>query len=185
MAIGLVIVAMVVRAAFLPAFNSQVAVAAPFDAPFRLIDQDGRPFTSDMLADRPHAFFFGYTSCPDICPTTLVALARWIDEAHTSRSAYVFVTVDPERDKPDVLKSYLAAFSPRLIGLTGGTEDVSKMLDAYHIFRERVPEPGGSYSMNHTATIFLVNSQGKLLDTIAHDEPEQSAVAKLKRLDGT
>lgn len=184
-AIALVTAAMIVKAAFLPALNSQAAVAAPFDAPFDLIDQNGKPFTNASFNDAPRVLFFGYTSCPDICPTTLAALSRWIDVVKPTRTRFVFVTVDPARDTPQVLKSYLSSFAPGIIGLTGKPDDVSRMLDAYHIFRQRVDEPGGSYSMNHTATLFLVDGHGKLQDMIAHGEDDKSAIEKLRRLDAS
>jgi len=183
-AVVLVVVAMIVKLAFFTPANSGVALETSLDAPFELIDQDGHPFTSGMLAHKPHVLFFGYTSCPDICPTTLASISRWIDEAKLSRVQFVFITVDPERDTPAVLKQYLSAFSPRIIGLTGSPDDVSAVLDAYHIFRRRVPQSGGSYALDHTATIFLVDDFGKLQGTIARDESDARALAKLRRLEG-
>ncbi len=114
----------------------------------------------------------------------MAELSRWIEEIgpDAARARYVFVTVDPERDSASVLKDYLSAFSPRLIGLTGSPDQVAKMLDAYHVYRIRVADPGGGYSMNHAATMFLVNAAGRIEATIAHDEPDASALAKIRRL---
>ena len=184
-AIAVVLGAMVLKSILISQFAPSPANASPFDATFQLVDQNGQKFTSEMLEHKPRALFFGYTSCPDICPTTLAALSRWIDEAKISQTRFVFVTVDPEHDTPDVLKRYLSSFAPGIVGLTGSPENVSKVLNAFHVFRQRVTEPDGSYTMNHTASIFLVDGQGDLQSAIAHDEPDASAIAKLKRLDGS
>ncbi|MET1045694.1 MAG: SCO family protein [Hyphomicrobium sp.] len=183
-AIALIAFAMIVRSAFLPAFNTQAVVASPYDAPFDLIDQDNHPVANSSLEGAPRVLFFGYTSCPDICPTTLADLSRWIAAAKPTRTKFAFVTVDPAKDTPTALKSYLSAFDGRIIGLTGAPANISKMLDDYHVFRQRVPSQDGSYSMNHTATVFLVDARGNLQDTIALGESDRSAIAKLKRLDG-
>ena len=183
-ALGILVVAMVLRAAFEPALGSQATAGDRFDAPFALVDQTGRPFTADDLAGKPRLLYFGYTSCPDVCPTTLAEIANWIGAlgADAARARFVFVTVDPERDTVPVLKEYLAAFSPRLIGLTGDPAAVDRMLDAYHVFRARVPEANGGYSMNHTATMFLVDADGTLEDTIPFRTTDEAALKKLRRL---
>jgi protein SCO1/2 len=182
--LALLVTGMAVRAAFEPGFRGEPVSGDRFDAPFALIDQHGRPFTDLALAGKPRVLFFGYTYCPDVCPTTLTALSRWIEAIgpDASRARYVFVTVDPARDRVSVLRDYLSAFSTSVVGLTGNPDDVSKMLDAYHVYRTRIPDPSGGYWMDHTATIFLVNRAGRIEDTIAHDEADASALAKIRRL---
>jgi protein SCO1/2 len=183
-AIALVAIAMIAKVSFFSKWNSQPAISASFDPPFNLVDQDGQLFSDASLAGAPRVLFFGYTSCPDICPTTLADLSRWIRQVKPARTRFVFITVDPEHDTPKVLKSYLSSFAPGIVGLTGKPEDVERTLDAFHIFRQREAEPtSSSYTVDHTATLFLIDRKGALENTISPGEKDESAVAKLTRLD--
>ncbi|MYZ46790.1 SCO family protein [Propylenella binzhouense] len=167
-----------------PADSGGVAVNAPLGGPFQLVDGDGKPVTESIFRDEPSAVFFGFTHCPDVCPTALSDMAQWIDAlgADADRMRFVFVTVDPERDTPEVMKEYVGAFSPKIMGVTGEPAKVTSMLDDYHIYYRKVPTEGGDYSMDHSASIFLLNERGELTGTISPDESGDSAVAKLKRL---
>jgi protein SCO1/2 len=128
---------------------------------------------------------FGYTSCPDICPTLLSELAENLAELGKKAGElnWVFITVDPKHDTPGRLKAYLAAFSPQIIGLTGSPHNVSLALNGYRVFRAARPHPDGTYSIDHTSTVFLISAGGRLQDTIREsDLGTESALTKIKRL---
>ncbi|HEX2256139.1 MAG TPA: SCO family protein [Afifellaceae bacterium] len=160
--------------------------AEPLGGRFSLVDHNGAPVTERVLREQPTALFFGFTQCPDVCPTTLMDMTAWRealgDEAEDLR--LVFVTVDPERDTPEVLKDYLGAFSPAIIGITGEPEKVAAMLQSYHVYSRKVPQEGGGYTMDHTASVFLLDGAGRFVGTISHGENRETALAKLERLVG-
>lgn len=152
--------------------------------PFALVDQAGRPFTDRDLRVRPAALFFGFTTCPEVCPTTL---ARWSASLkalgpEADRVRLVFVSVDPERDTPAVLKSYLSDFDPRITGLTGSPAAVARMLAAYHVYARKVPLPGGGYTIDHTAAAYLFDREGGFQGLSGYQEPPEVQTAKLKAL---
>ncbi|GHC75290.1 SCO family protein [Limoniibacter endophyticus] len=161
--------------------NTQVA---SYGAPFTLIDQNGQPFTQDDLNTKPSALFFGFTHCPQICPTTLYELTALAEQLGTDAEKLqtVFVTVDPERDTPEVMKLYLSNVSARTIGLSGKPEDVMAMTKAYGIYSKKVPLDDGDYTMDHTASVILLDGNGDFFGTIAYEENTQTALAKLQRL---
>jgi len=128
-------------------------------APFALVDaRSGLPFTEATLYGTPTALFFGFTSCPEVCPTTLARAKGHLDalgpEAPGLR--FVFVTVDPERDTPHKLAAYLGAFDPRIVGLTGSRSEVDKAMKRFGIFAQKV-EHGDTYSYDHTALVLLID----------------------------
>ena len=153
-------------------------------APFSLLTQTGQPADERIFTGTQTALFFGFTHCPDICPTTLSELTLWRDEigADAGDLQIIFVTVDPLRDTPDILASYLGFFGEDLIGLTGSEADVAKMISDWGIYRKAVNSASGGLSYDHTASIFLLNSQGRLAGTISHQESDEIAVAKLRNL---
>ncbi len=155
--------------------------------PFELIDQDGRPFSNHDLAGRPYLLFFGFTHCPDVCPTTLARVSELLDGLGPAAVSLrvAFVSVDPKRDTPEVLKDYLAAFDDHVIGLTGAPAEVKSMIDRWGIYVRRVPLSGGDYTMDHTATVFLVGAEGRVRGTLdIHDETPEANETKLRRLVG-
>ncbi|GGD92161.1 electron transporter SCO1/SenC [Aureimonas endophytica] len=155
----------------------------PYGTPFRLEDQNGRPVTEALFRGRPSAVFFGYTNCPDVCPTTMSELGAYREALKAKGKDFqiVFVTVDPARDTPDFLKTYVGAISPDIVALTGPQADVAAMLKGWGVYWKKVGE-GRDYAMDHTATTFLLDSGGRLFGTLAYDEDETSAKAKLERL---
>lgn len=157
---------------------------AEIGGPFELVGTDGQPVSSDDLSDKPRAMFFGYTHCPDVCPTTLFEASGWLEELGplADRLHVVFVSVDPERDTPDVLDTYMSAFDPRIIGLTGDPETVAKVAKEYRIFVRKVEQDGGDYTVDHTASVLLFDRDGQLRGTIGYNEPKVEALAKLRRL---
>ncbi|RWM78851.1 MAG: SCO family protein [Mesorhizobium sp.] len=156
----------------------------PYGAPFTLVDQKGAPITEAAFRGHPSVVFFGFTHCPEVCPTTLFELAGWLktmgDDGKNLR-AY-FVTVDPERDTPDVLKAYISNFSDRILGITGDPEKVQAMAKSFGIYSKKVDTGNGDYTMDHTASVLLLNARGDFAGTIAYGESPYTAIAKLKRL---
>jgi protein SCO1/2 len=156
----------------------------PYGESFTLTDQNGAEITEAAFRGHPSAVFFGFTHCPEICPTTLFEMDGWLkqigDEGKDIR-AY-FVTVDPERDTADIMKNYVSNVSQRILGITGEPAKVHDMAKAYNIYFRKVETEGGDYTMDHTASVLLLNARGEFAGTIAYGESPQAAVAKLKRL---
>lgn len=155
-----------------------------FGAPFELTDHRGEPITQAAFIGHPSALFFGFTHCPDVCPTTLFEMESWFetlgDEGKELR-AY-FVTVDPERDTPEIMETYLGNFSESITGITGDPEEVAEMIKNFRIFARKVELEDGDYTMDHTASVILLNRDGGFFGTIAHQENPDTAIAKLRRL---
>ncbi|MDR3508678.1 MAG: SCO family protein [Caulobacteraceae bacterium] len=152
--------------------------------PFSLADQDGRPVTEQTLKGKPTAIVFGFTYCPEICPTTLTNMTAWLKALgpDADRLNMVFVSVDPERDTPAQLKSYLSAFDPRIRGLTGSPEAVARIAGEYQVYYRKVPIAGGGYTMDHSSAIYLMDAKGRFVAPIAFGTPFDSALASLRRL---
>lgn len=166
-----------------PAANKSVG-GSHFGGPFTLVGADGQPFSSSQLADKPYVLYFGYTRCPDTCPTTLNRLVHLRREVGLGDDSFkiLFITVDPERDGPKEVGSYQKAFGAPIIGLTGSPARIDQVKKEYGIFSQKVPEAGGDYSVDHTATVLLFDRDGKFAGTIAPDEPDSAALGKLKNL---
>jgi len=165
-------------------YQARTGAEKPFGAPFALVAMDGRPVTEKALLGHPSTLFFGYTHCPDVCPTTLFELDGWLKTLGASGKdirAY-FITVDPERDTPEIMNAYVGNVSSRITGITGDPEAVDAMLRAYGIYFRKVPGENGDYTMDHTASVFLLDSAGRFRGTIAYGEDPNAAVAKLRRL---
>ncbi|EKF20820.1 SCO family protein [Nitratireductor pacificus] len=155
-----------------------------FGVPFALVDQNGQTITEAAFKGGPTAVFFGFTHCPEVCPTTLFELDGWLDQMGSEGEdikAY-FVSVDPERDTPEVMKAYLGNFSDRITGITGTPEQIAEMAKGFSIYARKVDLEGGDYTMDHTASIILLDSAGDFFGTIAYEENPDTALAKLKRL---
>ncbi len=153
---------------------------------YALLDQRGNPVDQTMLVGHPSLLFFGYTHCPDVCPTTMSEMSVWFqqlgDDAGDLRA--FFVTVDPDRDTPQVLGDYVAWVSDRITGITGTPAEITRIVQAWRVVAERVPGKGADYTLNHTASVFLVNARGEFEGTIAYQEDAATAVAKIRKLLG-
>jgi protein SCO1/2 len=132
-------------------------------ADFQLIDHLGRPFTVQDLRGKPSLVFFGFTHCPDVCPTTLVKLHQLKQAAAIAGLQVLFVTVDPQRDTPTAVGLYVHAFDPEFIGLTGDPKDIEKMTAAFGVASLRVDLPGGDYTMDHSAAVFLLDTGARIV----------------------
>lgn len=165
--------------------GSPTSGEGPYGSSFQLVDQNGTPVTEADLRGTPAAVFFGFTHCPDVCPTTLYELSGYQKQiaAEGGELKVVFVTVDPERDTPPVMKDYVAAVSPDITALTGSPENVAAMLKGWGVYSRKVGE-GADYTMDHTATTFLLDADGALAGTLAYGEDPETAKAKLERLTG-
>jgi len=157
---------------------------ATIGGPFTLTGSDGKPFPSSRLNGKPAAIFFGFTHCPDVCPTTLARLTklrRQLDKGDQALSI-VFITVDPERDGPAEVGTYASLFGAPVVGLTGSVADIERVKKQFGAFSEKVDQPGGGYSVDHTASVFLMDRNGQFVATLAPEESDGIALAKLKRL---
>ena len=153
---------------------------------FRLVDTDGRRFTERDLRGKPAMIYFGFTFCPEVCPTTLTHMSSWLHELGPQAAGLrtVFVTVDPERDTVPKLKQYLSGFDSRIIGLTGTPAEVAAIARDYKVYYKKVPLPDGSYTMDHSSLVYLMDAKGQLAGLIAYDEPNAKALAALRALLG-
>ncbi|QRG08763.1 SCO family protein [Xanthobacter dioxanivorans] len=156
---------------------------AQVGGPFSLVDQDGAPVTQAILAGKPSLIFFGFTHCPDVCPTALFEMSEIFAALgpDANKVQAFFVTVDPERDTPSVMKSYLASFAPQLKGLTGTPEAVDAMKKEYRVYSRKVPLSGGDYTMDHTAVVYLMDKTGAFVAPFNSKRPPADAAAELKR----
>lgn len=161
----------------------QSVTSASFGGPFTLVGSDGQPFGTEQLKGKPYALFFGFTHCPDTCPTTLARLVKLRREAGGDAAFnIVFVSVDPDRDKPKDMGAYAKAFGAPIIGLTGSPEQIHKVEKQYGIYAQKVPTGDGDYTMDHTATVLLFDRHGDFIATLAPDEQDKVALEKLKRM---
>lgn len=151
---------------------------------FSLVDQRGKQVTERDYLGKPTLVFFGFTFCPDICPTTLFELTNRLKELgpDADRLNVVFITVDPERDTPEQLALYLSSFDLRITGLSGTEEHLRAAMKAYRVYAEKVPLKDGGYTMNHTATIYMMNKKGQFVGLMNYQESEDTMRAKLRRL---
>jgi protein SCO1/2 len=157
---------------------------ATIGGPFRLIDQNGKLITDADLKGKPFLVFFGYTHCPDVCPTTLFNVSEVMRALgkDADRTRALFITVDPDRDTPAVLKDYLANFDPHLIGATADQKALDVVEKEYRVFAQKVPTgKDGDYSMDHSALVYLMDKQGRFVAPFKLDKSPQDAAAELKK----
>ena len=171
------------RPARTPAPQSQPMVMSNIGGPFTLVGSDGKPFSSAKLAGKPYAIFFGFTHCPDVCPMTLARMAKLRQELGGNKAfEIIFVTVDPERDGPSQVGKYAELFDTPIIGLTGSPAQIEQVKKQFGIFSKKVPDGSGDYSVDHTSTVLLFDRKGGFVATIAPEEQDSAALAKLKRI---
>jgi protein SCO1/2 len=151
---------------------------------FSLVDDTGRAFTERDLLGKPAMVYFGFTYCPEVCPTTLTHMSAWLQGLGPAASGLraVFVTVDPERDTAAQMKEYLSGFDPRILGLTGTPAQIAQIAGDYKVYYKKVPLPGGSYTMDHSSLVYLMDAKGQLAGLISYDDPQAKAIAALQAL---
>lgn len=162
---------------------SKVAQPAAIGGPFQLTDQHGKAVTEKNLKGKPTLIFFGYTHCPDVCPTSLFeisevlrALGKDADKVNA-----VFISVDPERDTPATMKEYLSSFDPHLEGLSGDPAETAKVVTSYRVYAKKVPTKDGDYTMDHTALIYLMDRDGRFVSPFNMKRTPEEAAADLKK----
>jgi protein SCO1/2 len=162
---------------------SKVAQPAAIGGPFQLTDQNGKAVTDKNLKGKPTLIFFGYTHCPDVCPTSLFeisevlrALGKDADKVNA-----VFISVDPERDTPAAMKDYLSSFDPHLEGLSGDPAETAKVITSYRVYAKKVPTKDGDYTMDHTALIYLMDRDGRFVSPFNLKRTPEEAAGELKR----
>jgi protein SCO1/2 len=149
--------------------------------PFALTSQDGAPVTERALLGQPTLVFFGYTHCPDVCPATLSEISAVFRAlGPDAKAKALFVTVDPERDTPVVLKDYLTSFDPRITGLTGAPAAVKQMESGYKVYAKSVPDKDGTYTMDHTAITYLMDKDGAFVGAFNLDRSAKDAAEELR-----
>jgi len=161
---------------------------AKIGGPFQLIDQDGRAITDKAFAGKYRIMYFGYTYCPDVCPTTaqtIGAAMRLLDKSDPALSARVvpvFVTVDPDRDTPAVVKQFVSAFYPRFVGLTGSAAAIDTIKTEYGVFASKgKTTPNGGYLVEHSNAAYLMDSNGKPLALLPTEQGSQATADEIKR----
>jgi len=154
--------------------------------PFALVDQDGKPFSSEQLKGKPTLIYFGYAFCPDVCPTSLLLMETAIDKLGPDAAKkvnLVFITIDPERDTPKLLKGYVSNFGPSFIGLTGTTEQVAAAARTYRVYFQKVPGKDGSpYLMDHSSIVYLLDRNGRFVTHFTHEAKAEAIAATVQRL---
>ena len=159
-------------------------IASAIGGPFQLVDQNGKPVSDADLKGKWQLLFFGYTHCPDTCPTALNEISLALDRLGKKRSEVeiVFITVDPERDTPEVLKSYMQSFDAPIVALTGSADQVAKAAKAYRVYYAKHPRPDGGYDMDHSAVIYVMDPQGRFTATLTPDATAAAIAERLQKL---
>ncbi|MHA1553590.1 MAG: SCO family protein [Alphaproteobacteria bacterium] len=182
--VAIVVATGLISLLFLPEKHDSIVESATIGGPFSLTDQHGNTVTEADLSGHPSALFFGYTHCPDVCPTTLFEATGWLQVLGDAadRLNFYFVTVDPERDTIELLADYMEAFDPRITALTGSRGAVDQILRGYRIYAAKAGDDADFYTMDHTASVFLLDDAVRLFATIDYQESSDIALAKLRRL---
>src|SRR4029077_17880368 len=148
-------------------------LASAIGGPFRLVDQNGKTVTDADLKGKWSLVYFGYTHCPDACPTALNDIAIALDQLGPKREAVrsVFITVDPQRDKPAVLTAFVTSCAAAILALSGSPEEIARAAKAYRVYYAKHPEPGGDYSMDHSSVIYVMDPEGRFTPSFTHKTP--------------
>jgi protein SCO1 len=175
--VAALIAALVACGADGPEFQASDITGSSFGRDFQLSDPQGKPRSLADFKGKAVVVFFGYTQCPDVCPTTLAALAETMKRLgpDADRVQVLFITVDPERDTPDVLRSYLGSFDERIVGLTGDPEKIQATVRAYRAFARKVPTKDGDYTMEHTAIVYLMDAENRFVGSFDLNRPPEEA----------
>ena len=159
-------------------------LASAIGGPFHLTDQNGKTVTDADLKGKWSLIYFGYTHCPDACPTALNDISIALEELGPKRGEVrpVFITVDPERDTSETLKSYVTSFDAPILALTGTAEQVAQAAKSYRVYYAKHPEAGGDYSMDHSSVIYVMDPQGRFTASFTHESSPEQIAERLKKL---
>ncbi len=150
---------------------------------YQLMTHDGKAFTQSSLQGQPSLVFFGFTHCPDVCPTTIGDIMTWQEELGglADDLRVFFVTVDPERDTAEVLADYIG-WLPGGVGVTGSQDDINAAMRAFRVFARKVPTANGAYTMDHSSSVLLFSRDGEFVTNISYQAPHEEALERLRRL---
>jgi protein SCO1/2 len=164
-------------------FSTKALAPVAIGGPFRLIDQNGTAVTDQDMKGKPFLVFFGFTHCPDVCPTTLFDVSEVLRSLgpDADRAGALFITVDPERDTTAALKDYLASFDPHLRGLTGDADALAAVAKEYRVYYKKVPLDGADYTMDHTAIVYLMDKDGRFVSPFNLKRKPDVAAAELRK----
>ena len=150
--------------------------------PFALQDGDGRTVSSESLRGKPFLVYFGYTHCPDVCPTELARMADAVARMGDRAVPALFITVDPERDTPKVMQDYASSFGPAVVGLSGSPQAIGAAEKAYRVFaRKGAAQPDGSYAMDHSSIVYLMDKSGGFVEPLDLDRPPEEVAKEIAR----
>jgi protein SCO1/2 len=164
-------------------FSGRALAPVAIGGPFRLVDQNGKAVTDQDMKGRPFLVFFGFTHCPEVCPTTLFDVSEVLRSLgpDADRAGALFITVDPERDTTTALKDYLTSFDPHLRGLTGDADALAAVAQEYRVYYKKVPLDGGDYTMDHTAIVYLMDKDGRFVSPFNLKRKPDVAAAELRK----
>jgi protein SCO1/2 len=156
----------------------------PMDERFRLVDHLGRQVGPDTFTGKVRLVFFGFTHCPDVCPTGLSLMSQLLEElgADAKDVQALFISVDPERDTVEVLEQYMSVFAGDMLGLTGTQEQITSVTGAFSAYFKKVPQPSGGYTVDHTASVYVLDRKGTFRATVDIHERQDVALQKLRRI---
>ena len=167
-------------ASFVVFSGGQGAQSSAIGGPFRLTSTNGGEVTDADFRGQPFLVFFGYTHCPDVCPTVLFQLSQVLRSMDRDKQMKaLFITVDPERDTPAVMKEYLSSFDPHIVGLSGTRQQIDAVEKAYRVYSQKEPGTGTDYAMDHTAVVYLMDKDGRFATAFNLDRPPQVAAKDL------
>ncbi|MGQ0585061.1 MAG: SCO family protein [Reyranella sp.] len=164
--------------------NVLESLGKPMDERFRLVDHLGRQVGPETFAGKVRLVFFGFTHCPDVCPTGLSLMSQLLEELgpDAKHVQALFVTVDPERDTVSILKDYISVFAGDILGLTGTPAQIEEATKAFNAYFKKVPQPSGGYTVDHTASVYLLDRDGSFRSTIDLHENQDVALQKIRRV---
>ncbi len=174
-------VAILAVAAVWLALPPQASNRSLIGGPFALQDGEGKTVTDESLRGRPFLVYFGYTHCPDVCPTELASISDVHAKMGGKAIPALFITVDPERDTPKVMQDYVSSFDPHIIGLSGGAQAIIAAEKGYRVFaRKGEVQSDGSYSMDHSSIIYLMNKSGGFVEALNLERPPEETAKELE-----
>jgi len=164
--------------------DRKAAASASYGGSFTLVDQNGRTVTERDLIGKPSLIFFGFTFCPEVCPTTLLHISKWLKDLGSDGGKInaFYVTIDPQRDTQKQLEQYLTSFDPRIRGLTGTPAQIDQIAKAYRVYYKRVNLQNGDYVMDHSTMIYMIDARGRFAGPIGYGEPDEHVMPLLRDL---
>ena len=167
-------------AALFIAMSPRAAGPSLIGGPFKLQTGDGKTVTEAEFAGHPFLVYFGYTHCPDICPTTLAQISDVLKKLPEQKLPVLFITVDPDRDTPRLMADYVSSFDPRIVGLSGTPDEITAVEKAYRVYARKAPGKDGDYSMDHSSVIYLMDARGRFVEAFNIERSPAEAAKELQ-----